>query len=211
METETTWLAEVARDFLFLFVTIDPIGTLSLFVALTAGTPPRDRPRVALRAVLWGGAILLGFMALGQIVLNGLGVRLLSFQLAGGIILFLFGLQMVFGTGVASSQAPEPGHDIAVFPLAIPSIAGPGAIMAAVVLTDNDSYSVAHQIETAVVLLVVLALTFAALLAANRIHRVIGDTGANVIVRVMGILLASLATEETIQCVGEIVAQMKAS
>src|SRR5258706_8040865 len=142
-------LRAVVRDFLMLFVPIDPIGPLSLFVPLTASTPPAERPRVAWRAVLSGGAVLVGFLVLGQLVLDGIGIRLVSFQIAGGIILFLLGLQMVFGTGIAATKVePEAGHDIAIFPLGIPSIASPGAIMAVVVLTDNDRFSIPDQIET---------------------------------------------------------------
>jgi len=194
----------VLRDFLMLFVTIDPIGTLSLFVPLTVNVPPADRSRVALRAVFCGGGVLIGFMLFGQFVLNGLGVHLVAFEVAGGIILFLFGLQMIFGTGVGHTGAPEPGRDIAIFPIGIPSIAGPGAMMAVVVLTDNDRFSVPEQIETAVVLLVVLAITLTILLQANRIHRLIGDTGAVVLVRVMGVILAALAVNEIIESIPEI-------
>lgn len=199
MEQES-FVAHALRDFLMLFVTIDPIGTLSLFVPLTATTPPAQRPRVALRSVLYGGGILITFLVAGQIVLNGLGVRLESFQIAGGVILFLLGLQMVFGTGIAASgAAPEAGYDVAVFPLAIPSIASPGAITAVVVLTDNDRFSLLHQVETGVVLLAVLGITYGVLRLANPIHGVIGDTGATVMVRVMGLLLAALAAEELLE------------
>jgi multiple antibiotic resistance protein len=197
---QESFVAHALRDFLMLFVTIDPIGTLSLFVPLTATTPPAQRPRVALRSVLYGGGILITFLVAGQIVLNGLGVRLESFQIAGGVILFLLGLQMVFGTGIAASgAAPEAGYDVAVFPLAIPSIASPGAITAVVVLTDNDRFSLLHQVETGVVLLAVLGITYGVLRLANPIHGVIGDTGATVMVRVMGLLLAALAAEELLE------------
>ena len=204
-----SFLAATIRDFLMLFVTIDPIGTLSLFVPLTVATPPAERPRVALRAVLYGGAVLLGFLALGQIVLDVLGVRLVSFTIAGAIILFLLGLQMVFGTGIAATAEPEPGRDVAVFPLGIPSIAGPGAIMAVIVLTDNDRFSLLDQAETAAVLLLVLGITLAMLLQANRIHRWIGDTGASVMVRVMGMLLAGLAAQEFLDSIATVVSEFR--
>lgn len=204
--------ADIIRDFLMLFVTIDPIGTLSLFVPLTSGMPAVDRPRIARRAVFWAGVVLFAFMATGQVVMNGLGVRLVSFQLAGGIILFLLGIQMVFGTGIAEEGAtPEKGRDVAVFPLAIPSIASPGAIMAVVLLTDNDRFSLVHQIETGVVLLVVLLFTLLILRGANPILRLIGDTGATVLVRVMGLLLAALATEETLASISDFVRELHAS
>jgi multiple antibiotic resistance protein len=204
-------LGSAVRDFMMMFVTIDPIGTLCLFVPLTASIPAVERPRVARRAVLYAGLVLFGFMLFGQIVLNGLGVRLTSFQLAGGVILFLLGLQMVFGTGIAAHRAEvEPGRDIAVFPLGIPSIAGPGAMLAAVVLTDNDRFSLAEQLETAAMLLLVLVLTVVVLLQANRIHRLLGETGANVLVRIMGMVLAALAAEQMLDVLGDVVRGLRA-
>jgi multiple antibiotic resistance protein len=84
----------------------------------------------------------------GQIILDAIGIHLHSLKVAGGIILFLFGLQMLFGRVDAKPGAPEPGRDLAVFPLAVPSIAGPGAMMAVILLTDNDVYTVAEQAQT---------------------------------------------------------------
>ena len=129
-------LEQALRDFLMLFVTVDPIATLALFVPMTAGVDVRMRRRIAIRAVVVAAVVLMGFLIAGQIILAGLGVRLVSFQLAGGAILFLLGVQMVFGTGVAAGF-PDADHDIAVFPLALPSVASPGSIMAVVLLTDN--------------------------------------------------------------------------
>ena len=94
-----------------------------------------------------------------------------------------------------AERTPEEGRDLAVFPLAVPSIAGPGALMAVIVLTDNDVYTVPQQIETGIVLLVVLFLTYILLLFSDGILRVIGRQGASVLVRVMGIILCSLAVE----------------
>ena len=116
------------RDALLLGATIDPLGTLALFVSLTRGLDAATRRRTAGKAVLYSGAILLASVVLGQVVLSAMHVRLLSLQLAGGLILFLLGLKMVFGGHFESS--PEPGHDLAVFPLAVPAIANPGSIMA---------------------------------------------------------------------------------
>jgi multiple antibiotic resistance protein len=164
---------------------------------------------MARKAVLIAGAVLLAFLVAGEIVLAHLGIRLLSFQLAGGVILFLFGLQMVFGSGVlAHHGTPEAGHDLSVFPLALPGIASPGAITAVVLLTDNHRHSIREQVVTALVLLVVLALTFACLYAANRIHRVLGDTGANVLIRVLGLVLAALATEQIVGGIEALMGQM---
>jgi multiple antibiotic resistance protein len=118
-----------------------------------------------------------------------------SLKVAGGVILFLFGVRMLFGQMDKAEKSPEEGRDLAVFPLAVPAIAGPGAMMAAIVLTDNDVYTVPERIETGVVLLVVLFLTYLLLLFSDGILRVIGRKGASVLVRVMGLILCSLAVE----------------
>ena len=182
-----------------LLVTIDPIGTVALFVPITAAMPFARRRIVARKAIGVAGAVLLTFLIAGEIVLAHLGIRLLSFQIAGGVILFLFGLQMVFGSGVLSKHAiAEPGHDAAVFPLALPGIASPGAITAVVLLTENHRHSIAEQAVTALVLLVVLFITLGLLYAADAVHRLLGSTGANVLIRVLGLVLAALATEQIV-------------
>jgi multiple antibiotic resistance protein len=211
-------IEQAVRDFLMLFATIDPVATLALFVPLTRAVPG-GRRRVAVRAVLYAGLVLMGFLVAGQFLLASLGVRLVSFQLAGGVILFLLGLQMVFGTGIAA-HGPQTetgangdsgdaegadGHDVAVFPLALPSIASPGAIAAVVVLTDNHRQSVAEQSLTAAMLVVVLAMTLVLLLLAEPIYRVIGRTGSSVLVRVMGLILCSLAAEQVVAAIELIV------
>ena len=192
-------ITQLVRDFLMLFVTVDPIATVALFVPLTAAATAAEKKRIALRSVATAGAVLLAFLIAGELLLGGLGIRLVSFQLAGGIILFLLGLQMVFGSGIAEKNAAaEPHQDVAIFPLAMPAIASPGAIMAIVLLTDNHRQSFTQQLLTAGVLLVVLLLTWIALLAARHIYRVLGDTGASVLIRVMGLILAALATEQVV-------------
>jgi multiple antibiotic resistance protein len=203
-------IQQVVRDFLMLLVTIDPIGTLALFVPMTSGYPPEEKKRIAWRSVSYAGLVLIGFLIAGQLLLSGIGVRLVSFQLAGGIILFLFGLQMVFGSGPAVTP-PEPGHDIAVFPLALPTIANPGSIMAVVLLTDNHRQSIAQQALTGAVLIVVLAITLCVLLLAHPIYRVLGSTGSNLLVRVMGLLLAALAAEQVVAGVEQLVAGVPGS
>ena len=107
----------------------------------------------------------------------------------------LLGSKMLFGNVDQETGTPEEGRDLAVFPLAIPAIAGPGAIMAVILLTDNDVYSIAQQAMTAAVLLVVLALNYLLLLASDGVLRVIGRQGAAILVRVMGIILAALSVE----------------
>lgn len=185
---------------MLILVTVDPIGTLSIFVPLTGNVPEKERFKVAKRAILFSGIILFAFLIVGQIVLSYIGVNLVSFQLAGGIVLFIFSLQMIFGTVISPSEkGPEPEHDPAIFPLAIPSIASPGSIMAVVLLTDNNIHSYADQGITALMLLLVLLITLLILKLANPIHRFIGNAGSNIMIRVMGLILAALATQQIIE------------
>lgn len=198
---------KLAKDFTMLLATIDPIGTLTLFVALTAKMDAKARRAVAIKATLYAAVILVASVVLGQIILQHMQISMTAFQIAGGIILFLFGLQMVFGVGEVSGRChSESGHDIAVFPLAIPSIASPGAIMAAVMLTDNDKFNVATQAATSSILLFILLLTLLGMLCAGRIHKLIGDNGAAVLIKVMGLLLASVAVECVIHAFVELTA-----
>jgi multiple antibiotic resistance protein len=196
-------------DFLMFVATVDPVGTLALFVGLTAGLAPAQRNRVAFRAIAYAAVILVAFIGVGQVLLGSLGIRLEAFQLAGGIIFFLFGVQMVFGVGAgAAGTAPEPGHDVAVFPLAVPSIASPGSILAAVVLTDNRQFSLLDQAMTTGILLAVLALTLVFLLLANRIYAWIGNAGAMLMVKVLGLILAALAVEMILGAGSDLVLEM---
>lgn len=196
---------QLVADFLTFFTTVDPVGTLTIFVGLTAGAPPKDRARIALRAVGYSALILVGFILIGQLFLGSIGIRLAAFELAGGIIFFLFGLQMVFGSGAAAASASETeGQDIAIFPLAVPSIASPGAILAAVMLTDNREFSIAEQAMTTGLLLAVLGITLVVLLQANRVYRLLGKAGSSLVVRVMGLVLAGLAVEMILEAAAEL-------
>ena len=187
-------LIKICKDFATIWTTIDPIGNVAIFAGLTASLTRSERHRTALRAVLYATVILVVAVVAGQIILDAIGIRMHSLKVAGGIILFLFALKMLFG-GLDKPGSPEAGRDLAVFPLAVPSVAGPGAMMAVIVLTDNDVYTVPEQAETGVVLLVVLLITYIFLRFSDFILRVIGQQGAAVLVRVMGIILASLAVE----------------
>jgi multiple antibiotic resistance protein len=195
-------LIKIGKDFATIRTTIDPIGNVAIFAGLTASLTRAERHRTALRACGYAAVILVVAVVAGQIILDAIGIHLHSLKVAGGIILFLFGLQMLFGQMDARPGAPEPGRDLAVFPLAVPSIAGPGAMMAVILLTDNDVYTVAEQAQTGIVLLVVLLLTYILLLFSDSILRIIGRQGAAILVRVMGIILASLAVEIVLTALG---------
>lgn len=178
-----------------IWTTVDPISNLALFAGLTAAMHRAERRRVAWRASLYAAIILVVAVVIGQIVLDAMGIRLRSLQVAGGLILFIFGLQMLFGWTDQTSSTGEKGRDLAVFPLAVPAIAGPGAIMAVILLTDNDVYSVPEQAETAVVLVIVLALNYVLLLLSDVVLRIIGRPGAAILTRIMGIVLTALSVE----------------
>jgi multiple antibiotic resistance protein len=186
------------REFITLLVVIDPVGTIPVYLFAVASVPAHLHRRFALRAVGIATLVLLAFLVGGQVVLETLGLRLGSFQIAGGIILFLFALSMIFGVSKPQTEIAEAERDHlsgAVFPLAMPSIASPGAMLAIVILTENSSNTLAEQATTAMLLVLVLTLTLALLLAAAFVHRLIGDTGASVISRVMGIILATIAVD----------------
>lgn len=188
------------RDVLVLWTTIDPIGTLALFSALTVNLTRKERFQTALKATIYATSILVASIVIGQILLSAMGISLVSLQVAGGIILFIFAMQMIFGSGSANSSAKqEHGHDIAVFPIAIPSIATPGAIMAVILLTDNHIYPIEVQIGTALILIAVLGINFLFMLFASSILNIIGRNGANILVRVMGMILAALSIELVLQ------------
>ncbi len=186
-------LEKIIRDFMTIWTTIDPISNLAL--CLTAAMPRAERRRIAWRGSLYAAIILVVAVVIGEIVLDAMGIRLRSLQIAGGIILCLFGLQMVFGWIEQTAASVDQGRDLAVFPLAVPAIAGPGAITAVILLTDNDVYSAHERIQTAVVLLIVLALNYILLLLSDVILRVIGRQGAAILTRVVGIILTALSVE----------------
>ncbi|EPX76365.1 MarC family protein [Salipiger mucosus] len=190
--------AALIREFITLLVVIDPIGTIPVFLFAAQAVPAALHRRLALRAILIATLVLLAFLVGGQVVLETLGLRLGSFQVAGGVILFLFAMTMIFGESKPDREIEEAGRDHlagAVFPLAMPSIASPGAMLAIVVLTDNHTETLSDQAVTAGLLVAVLLLTLIVLLLAGRIYRLIGNTGTSVISRVMGIVLATIAVD----------------
>jgi multiple antibiotic resistance protein len=192
------------REFIALWVVIDPIGSIPVFIAVTAGLSAAAQRKVAIKAIVVSAAILLFFLVAGQVLLEALDIHLAAFQIAGGMVLFLFALTMIFGESKVEEEKRQinpNGGDLAVFPLAVPSIASPGAMLAVVMLTDNHRYSVSEQMFTAAAMLTVLALTLLLFFAASPILRVIGSSGASVVSRVMGLILASVAVDNVLQAV----------
>lgn len=184
------------QDAITLFVVVNPAGASLLFLTLTRGMERDERLAVARRSCTIAAIILIAFIAAGEIVLDRIGVQLPAFRAAGGLVLLLVALRIVFGEeGRAPSGQPAERQDIAVFPLATPVLAGPGAIIAAVLLTENERFDIPEQTVTGVVVLGIFLLTFAALAGAQRLQQVIGTTGTLVLSRVLGLVLASLAMQ----------------
>ncbi len=205
---------KLVEHFVTLWVVIDPIGTIPVFIAVTAGIEMGARRKTALLAALVSAGILLFFLVFGQLVIEALDIGLNSFQVAGGIILFLFALTMIFGESkqdIEQRQAEEDQDDKmhqtnpAIFPLAVPSLASPGAMLAIVVLTDNNRFSAVDQGITALVMLVVIAIAFVLMLMAEPIIRLIGHSGAAIISRIMGMILASVAVNSVLSAALEII------
>ncbi|VEI76969.1 membrane protein, MarC family [Mannheimia haemolytica] len=185
----------LAVQFVVLWAVIDPIGSVPVYLAKTIGLPIEARRKIALNAVLIAAGILIFFLIGGQVLLESMQIPLPAFQAAGGLVLLLFALTMIFGESKPEQEMRISSNlsELAVYPLAVPSIASPGAMMAIVLLTDNHRFHIGDQIITAGIMLLVLFITYLLLLAANRIQHLIGNAGAAIISRVMGLILAAIA------------------
>jgi len=184
------------------FATIGPVDVAAVFAALTVGHGARERRSIAVRGVAIGAIILVGFALLGQALLDRLGISLAALRTAGGILLLLIGIEMVFARTSGATSATEEEtqeaaarNDIAVFPLATPLIAGPGAMGAAILLMADAGGDLVHEALVLAALLTILVATFAAVIAASQLQRLLGVTGMHVVSRVMGVLLSALAVQ----------------
>lgn len=187
--------------FVILFVVVDPIGLAPIFVALTRHQGPDQRRREAWRGTMLAALILFVFFFSGDALLGLLHIGLPAFRIAGGILLFLLAIDMIFArrSGIRSTTVAEEAEaaardDVSVFPLAFPLIAGPGALTT-VLLMANTSTTGLEFAGMLAVLFIVLLLTLVSLLASGLIVRVIGETGANVSSRLLGLILAALAVQ----------------
>lgn len=195
-------LERVFNTFIMLFVVIDPVALVPMFVALTQGGSVAYKRKMAYKATFIATAVLVAFVFIGGATLKMLGIGLPAFRVAGGVLLFLLALEMVFArqsglrsTTTAERAEAEQREDISVFPLAIPLIAGPGALTTVLLmLADGRGEPVAVAIVVGMLFLV-LAITLATLLGASRIMDLMGETGANVVGRLFGVILAALAVQ----------------
>jgi multiple antibiotic resistance protein len=189
-------------SFTTFFATVGPIDVAAMFAAMTAGANPRARRVMALRGTLIATLVLLTFALMGDLLLASLGISLEALRIAGGILLLLIGIDMVFarssgGTSTTEDEAREAltRRDISVFPLATPLIAGPGAMGAAILLMADAAGDIRHQAAVIGALLLLMLLTLLLLLLAGKVQRLFGVTGMHVISRVFGVLLSALAVQ----------------
>lgn len=191
-------LATYIPAFVTLFVIIDPIGLAPLFVALTQGMTARQRRSIAIRSCLVAAGLLTLFGLAGEAVLGFLGISMPAFRMAGGILLFLTALDMLFERRTQRRQdqadAEPDADDPSVFPLAIPLIAGPGSIATMILLTGQDD-STLNLLAIHGVMALVIALVFTLFLLAAPLERLLGPTGINVVTRLLGMLLAALSVQ----------------
>jgi multiple antibiotic resistance protein len=190
-------MTEILTTIFFLLAVIDPLGSVPVYLEATKHFDDRHKKKIAVRASILAFLVLLFFIIVGQVILEGMNVSLHAFQISGGVILFLFALTMIFGEGKPGTEKHliKDYKHVTVFPVAIPSIASPGAIMAVVLMTDNHIYPIEHQALTSVLVLFVVGLTLLLLLGANYVQEHIGEYGITVISKIMGLILASYAVQ----------------
>jgi len=195
-------IEQLLKNFVVMFVVIEPVTLIPVFGALTRGGAPGFRRRMAVKAVSISALIFLGFAVAGEQLLKVLGISVDAFRIGGGLLLFMVSVDMVFAreSGLRSATIREQEEaryrdDISVFPLAFPLIAGPGALATLLLLlgdAEDDVLSVALLLA---VVFVVLIITLIMMLLTNPIMRVLGVTGANVVSRLLGVVLVALAVQ----------------
>lgn len=193
--------------FVTLFVIVDPVGLAPLFAALTRGQSTARRRSIALRACLTAAGILTVFGLLGDSVLGFIGISMPAFRIAGGVLLFLTALDMLFERRTKrregqthSHEGDQSGHhahedDPSVFPLAIPLLAGPGAIATMILLVGKPGADLSWIVAMHGVMFAVVTVTFLMFLTASPLERMLGPVGINVVTRLLGMLLAALSVQ----------------
>lgn len=194
-------MIDIIATFITFFAVVDPIGTVPVYIAVTNRFDDKAKGRIALLATLAAAGILLFFVVAGEFILTAMSIPLSAFQVAGGIVLFLFALTMIFGESKPDEEVrlAVNHREAAIFPLAVPSIASPGAMLAAVLLTENARYSIYEQAQTYMVLVAVLVVAYVMMLLAAPINKLIGASGASVVSRVMGLILSSVAVANLLE------------
>ena len=195
-------LEQFIISFTTFFATIGPLDAAAMFAVLTGNMPSKLKRSLAIKGSLIAGLILFCFALFGEVLLNRMGISIAALRTSGGILLLLIGIEMVFartsgGTSTTGEEQREAitKPDIAVFPLATPLIAGPGAMGAAILLMANVKGDVERQGVVLLAITAILIITFICMLLATQIQRLLGVTGMHVISRVFGVLLTALAVQ----------------
>ena len=202
------YVALFVSAFVTLFVVLDPPGCVPIFSSLTSGASLAHRRAMAIRSTAIAGAVLVAFGIGGQGFLSALGISLAAFKIAGGVMVFLIAIDMVFEkrterrenraeevkSAAAAAAKPIAAEDISVFPMAIPMLAGPGSI-AAVMLLAARADGLVEQLVVLAALAAVMLITLVALLAAGPLMRLMGDKIEGALTRLLGVVLAALAAQ----------------
>ncbi|MFK7902776.1 MAG: MarC family protein [Nitratireductor sp.] len=192
----------ILSAFITLFVTIDPIGLAPLFIAITTGMNKAERLGVALRSTFTAWITLIVFAFFGAIILKALGITLHAFRIAGGLLLFYIAFEMIFEKRQERQEettkkafTKEHLTSIAVFPIAFPLIAGPGAISALIILSDNMGHDLQGSLIMVGIITSVIILVLLSFLASGYLEKILGESIRMVLTRLLGVLLASLAVQ----------------
>ena len=191
-------MATYITAFVTLFVVIDPVGLAPIFIALTPDMSAAERRRIGLRALVVAAILLMIFGLVGEAILTGIGISLPAFRIAGGLLLFLTALDMLFERRTerreGQAEADPPGHDPSVFPLAMPLLAGPGAL-ATMILLVGEGQGIGHVVMINAMMLAVLGIAMLLFVLATPLARALGRTGTMVVTRLLGMLLAALSVQ----------------
>ncbi|OSP55415.1 MarC family protein [Pseudoruegeria sp. SK021] len=191
-------LASALTSFATIFVVIDPVGMAPIFVAMTSDMAPAHRRAVAIRACVIAAGILMVFGLFGNALLSTLGISLAAFRIAGGLLLFLIAVDMLFEKRTERREGREAdadNHDPSVFPLATPLIAGPGSMAAMILLNSGNEVTWLDRLEVQLVMLTVVGLVLILFFLSAVIARLLGRTGILVVTRLLGMLLAALSVQ----------------
>jgi multiple antibiotic resistance protein len=191
-------LGRLAENFVTLFVVLDPVGSVPIFLHATTHMAARERSKIAFTAVGVAFLVLTTFLYGAQYLLDEMHIGIPAFRIAGGMVLMIFALRMIFGGhhDVLGAEAARSAAEIAVFPVALPGIASPGALLAIVLLTDNNKYTLLEETVTGGLAVAVLVIVLVALLLATRIQRLLGAAGITVVTQIMGLILVAFSVQQ---------------
>ncbi|MEE9609681.1 MAG: MarC family protein [Desulfatiglandales bacterium] len=207
-DEESMDLNYFVSSFIAIFIIVDPIANVPMFASLLSNFKPEHRKGIIRKAVMIATTVLILFTVLGASLLRYLGVEIYSFNIAGGILLFLIALEMLFGRHTATRSSVEEEdeakkrEDIAATPLAVPMLSGPGAITAGIVLF-NSAPSIVDQVALLLVIGLVFLVAYAILSKSEKINDTLGEIGTKVITRIMGLILAAIAVQFVVNGVRE--------